>query len=291
MSPRKLWPFVILALVVVPTSAFAQTGTVAAAAPELTPTLAVVMLASLLAGFVSHSIQSGSFLGIATVPKPWLPELTVLGTFLAGAVAYMTGTPGFVLTASTAFFAVAAGLAALGMGAVPGLTSMAHVLSPMRRLATRMAAKKPPSGGAVTRVDPAADTIPPATSPKPPPAAARMALNFAFPTLPSLATLAMAVFLIACPQAGAVVPPTIDCGSRIVQDAIAGMTVEQIIADAGPACGADLLQVLTTLLASQDARVVASKAYLEAVTVKGALIPPPGGGPTTGKPVIPSGSK
>src|SRR5277367_915522 len=223
--------------------------------PTLTPTIAVVMIASLLAGFTSHSVQSGSFLGVATVPKPWVPELTVFGTFLAGAVAYMTSAPGFVLSASTAFYAVVTGLSALGMGTVPGLASLTHVMIPGQRLAMRqLRGKTPPGGGSVS---PTADTLPPPNKPPTaPPAAARRAIGLAF------AIVAMVV-LFGCPQGAAVVPPTVDCGARIIQDAIAGMTLEQIVADAGPACGADLLQVLTTLLGSQDAKVTVSKAYLE----------------------------
>jgi|SRR5208337_2274558 len=268
---RRLWLLVVILVLMLPVSAFAQTtGTSAAGAPALTPTIAVVMIVSLLAGFISHSIQSGSILGIATTPKAWLPEMTVLGTFLAGAVAYMTSAPGFVLTASTAFYAVAAGAAALGMGAVPGFATLAHMVIPGQRLAMRqLRSKTPPSGGSVS---PTADTLPPPNKPPtPPPVAARRAIGLVF------AIVAMVV-LFGCPQAAAVAPPVIDCSARIVQDAIAGMTLEQIVADAGPACGADLLTVLTTVLASQDARVTASKAYIEAIAVKGALLPQPTGG-------------
>ena len=54
----------------------------------------------------------------------------------------------------------------------------------------------------------------------------------------------MLVFLLSCAAAAPAIVPAADCGAAIIADALSGMTVEQIIADAvGPKCGADLIAV------------------------------------------------
>lgn len=88
----------------------------------MTTTTFVIVLLSILAGYISNAVQSGGFLGIATVPKAWLPYLTLLGTFLASfAQAASSSTP------PDWKGAVLAGLLALG-GTTVGITAHQHVV-------------------------------------------------------------------------------------------------------------------------------------------------------------------
>ena len=92
-----------------------------------------------------------------------------------------------------------------------------------------------------------------------------------------LSCLFAAVFLAACPAAIKDIPPAVDCGERILLDAIQGMTIEQILADAGPACGADLIAIVSKVSTSKDARVMASVAYRQATTLRVTLQMPDAG--------------
>jgi len=60
---------------------------------------------------------------------------------------------------------------------------------------------------------------------------------------------ALLLVLAACPQAVQSVPPALDCGTLVVDEALKGLTLEQIIADAGPRCGLDVLQIIGILTA------------------------------------------
>jgi hypothetical protein len=83
-----------------------------------------------------------------------------------------------------------------------------------------------------------------------------------------LAGFLSVTLLTACPAAIKDIPPAVDCGERILLDAIQGMTIEQILADAGPACGADLIAIVSKVSTSKDARVMASVAYRQATTLR-----------------------
>ena len=128
---RKMLSFLTVLTVCVlalPAIAFAQTG---GAPSPVTPAVAIVTILSVVLGFVTQGIQSGSFLGVATVPKSWLPDLTLFGTFLGGVVAYVSGLgANFIVSGSVAYYAVMAGLTALLAGAAPGLAQHAHVVVP-----------------------------------------------------------------------------------------------------------------------------------------------------------------
>ena len=77
----------------------------------LSTTTIIIALLSVLAGYVTQAINTGSFLGTVTVPKRWLPYLTLLGTFLAAAVAAIVQAP--VQNGAAWFNALFAGLMAL----------------------------------------------------------------------------------------------------------------------------------------------------------------------------------
>jgi hypothetical protein len=91
----------------------------------LTPLQATIMLLTLLVGFCGNAVNSGSFLGVATTPKAWIPWLTLVGGFLAGSVASLTQSG--ALNGSTVFTAVVAGASALIAGA-GGAAAHAHTI-------------------------------------------------------------------------------------------------------------------------------------------------------------------
>lgn len=72
------------------------------------------------------------------------------------------------------------------------------------------------------------------------------------------------ICMLSCAAAPLIVPPIVDCGAYIIEDAAKGMSFAQILADAGPKCGADASEILTVLLGSKDTRVLGSPAYAEA---------------------------
>jgi hypothetical protein len=89
----------------------------------MTTTTFVIALISILAGYISNAVQSGSFLGITTIPKAWLPYATLIGTFLANFAQSAAQTSPVDWKA-----AVVAGFLALG-GATVGITVHQHLLT------------------------------------------------------------------------------------------------------------------------------------------------------------------
>ena len=84
----------------------------------------IISLLAILAGYVSQAIQTGSLFGVATVPKKWVPYLTLFGAFLAAAVPSISGAASKDESAwLTALFA---GLVALGSTTV-GVTAHQHL--------------------------------------------------------------------------------------------------------------------------------------------------------------------
>ena len=77
--------------------------------------------------------------------------------------------------------------------------------------------------------------------------------------------LAACLALCACPQAVPVVGPVASCVTQVVSDALAGMTIEQIVASAGPGCVTDAEDVIAILLGSKDPRLPATVAYKDAM--------------------------
>lgn len=83
------------------------------------------------------------------------------------------------------------------------------------------------------------------------------------------AIIAACLALCACPPAVPVVGPVSACVTTVVQDAIAGMTIDQILANAGPGCVADAEQVISILLGTSDPRVKGTLAYGQALAARG----------------------
>jgi hypothetical protein len=72
------------------------------------------------------------------------------------------------------------------------------------------------------------------------------------------------VLVAACPAAVPIVGPAADCGVAIIEDAVAGMSVAQIVAKEGQRCGVDFAAVVATLLGSKDPRLEGKPAMVEA---------------------------
>jgi hypothetical protein len=84
----------------------------------------IISVISIVLGFVSNAVQTGSFLGIETVPQKWLPYLTLIGTFLAAFLqSISTASP---VTGTAVLQAVIAGFTALTATTV-GVTIHQHL--------------------------------------------------------------------------------------------------------------------------------------------------------------------
>ncbi len=84
----------------------------------------IIALLGIVAGYTAQAINTGSFLGVVTVPKTWLPYLTLAGTFLAAFVASIVAAPD--KNAAAWVSAGIAGFIALG-GNVTGITAHQHI--------------------------------------------------------------------------------------------------------------------------------------------------------------------
>jgi hypothetical protein len=93
----------------------------------VTATTVVIAVLSVLVGFVSQAISTGTFLGVIPLPPAWVPYVTLFGTFLTAFVASIatTSATGSVVWVN----ALLAGFMAL-TGAVGGITAHQHISAP-----------------------------------------------------------------------------------------------------------------------------------------------------------------
>jgi hypothetical protein len=117
---------VFLLVLLIPLVAFAQSVPLPGPIPVLTPAVAVVTLIALVVGFLGQAINSGSVLGIATVPKAWIPLLTLVGSFLSAAVTSLQQAPN--MTGTAEFNAVVAGFVGM-LTAAGGAAIHVHLVS------------------------------------------------------------------------------------------------------------------------------------------------------------------
>lgn len=87
-------------------------------------TTIIITLVSVLVGYIGNAVQSGSILGLATVPRSWIPYLTILGTFLASAIASLSQAAS--VNSAAWFTALIAGLTSL-LGSTAGITVHQHL--------------------------------------------------------------------------------------------------------------------------------------------------------------------
>ncbi len=221
--------------------AFAQPGPTPTPAPSPLSTMTMaVLIINIVVGFIGQGIGQGNILGIVTVPKTYVPYLTVLAAFGTSVGAALgLGQP--VLSAI---------LYAL-LGLATGSALSHHVGTPARTQSmTEGNGGKPP-----------ASSSPSSTAAKVTGAAGVLLL-----------ILGLAGQTAACNLFGQVAPPAADCGLAIAVDASKGMTIAQIYADVSGRCGQDLSAIVTALLASQDPAVTSSTAFAEAVKLKASVL-------------------
>jgi hypothetical protein len=84
----------------------------------------IISVLSIIAGFVSNAVQTGSFLGFETVPQKWLPYLTLIGTFLAAFLQSISAAS--PVTGTAVLQAIIAGFTAL-TGTAVGVTIHQHL--------------------------------------------------------------------------------------------------------------------------------------------------------------------
>jgi hypothetical protein len=86
----------------------------------------------------------------------------------------------------------------------------------------------------------------------------------------SLLVVALITTQTACPQGIPVVGPAASCVTAIVTDALKGMTLAEILADAGPGCAKDVAEIVTVLFgaAATEPRITGTKAYGEAQVIR-----------------------
>jgi len=138
----------VLLLLVLPALAYAQAPG-PTPPPVLTPSVALMLVLSVGIGILTQIVQTGGIFGIVTTPKTWLPVVTVLGTFLGGVYAYFAGLgSAFVVDGTTIVYGLVAGFGALLAGTTPGLVVHAHVVTPAKLCALRLAKLGKPTGGA-----------------------------------------------------------------------------------------------------------------------------------------------
>lgn len=82
--------------------------------------------------------------------------------------------------------------------------------------------------------------------------------------------LACALALAGCAAGLAAVVPAASCVATVFDDALKGMTIQQIVAAAGPGCVTNAEEVIAILMGSADPDVKGTAAYREALTARGA---------------------
>ena len=90
----------------------------------MSTTTIIIALLSILVGYIGQAVQSGSLFGIVTVPRTWVPYLTLAGTFIANGVASLSQAT--TVNSAAWIAALLAGLTSL-TGTTVGITIHQHV--------------------------------------------------------------------------------------------------------------------------------------------------------------------
>lgn len=105
----------------------------------------------------------------------------------------------------------------------------------------------------------------------------------------TVTALVAVVAIAGCGLFSQVEPPIKDCVGRVLDDAAQGMTVTQIVEDAGGPCALDAAAVMAILLnGNASPAVMRSRAYAEATRARNALTPAPS---AASAPPAPAGSR
>ena len=89
-----------------------------------------------------------------------------------------------------------------------------------------------------------------------------------------LALASSLLLLAGCASFWGAAAPTLDCASKVSEDAAKDMTVAQIVLDLPAQCGMDAAAVMAILLGTKDAKVQGSGAYAESVRARAMLASP-----------------
>lgn len=181
----RLLPLTLLILLV-PTLAFAQA---APPAPTTLTTMAmVIMIINIVVGFIGQGIGQGNVLGIVTVPKAYVPYLTVLAAFGTSVGAALSQGDAVLPAILFAF---------LGLATGTGLSH--HFGTPARTQSmTDGNSGKPPASGGTTADK--KDAVSSAADKLAPPAAHRGFLKAGLLGLASAVLVVCAVMLSGCNQ-------------------------------------------------------------------------------------------
>ena len=181
----RLLPLTLLILLV-PTLAFAQA---APPAPTTLTTMAmVIMIINIVVGFIGQGIGQGNVLGIVTVPKAYVPYLTVLAAFGTSVGAALSQGDAVLPAILFAF---------LGLATGTGLSH--HFGTPARTQSmTDGNSGKPPASGGTTADK--KDAVSAAADKLTPPAAHRGFLKAGLLGLASAILVVCAVMLSGCNQ-------------------------------------------------------------------------------------------
>lgn len=128
--------FLLCALFMLPGLAFADTGAIPPVS-SLSPTLVVIALLGLISAYITQAVNTGSILGIKTVPQKVLPYLTIGGSFL-GTFVQQLYTAGNV-SGTAVFNAFVSGMFML-LAPSAGVALHHHLASPGQNIAKIAAA-------------------------------------------------------------------------------------------------------------------------------------------------------
>jgi hypothetical protein len=224
MNKLLLLP-VTLAVLLLPAAALAQPAPAPAPVQSLSPSTMVIALLGILAGYVTHSIQTGSLFGIKTIPTTWLPYLTLLGGFLTPFVTTISGAP--QATEVAWFNALLAGL--LGLGGVATGVTVKQAVDARKRGQT------PPEPPATSGSPSERDAVTKAADALKPPAAHRGALRAGL--VGAVSALLVVALLMQPACKGSALPVAENIVAVVLADLQAGKSDSQIAADVCAALG------------------------------------------------------
>ena len=272
-----LFPLSLAFCVLLSHDAYAQTVVPPATSLLSTSALIILVLGG-VGGYLSHSIQTGTLFGAITIPKPWLPWVTLLGTFLLAFAASLQLNSSGGITELGLLNATAMGFLAL-LGNTVGVTARQQIVAHLRDRTPL-----PPIHGSGSKIDAVNKAANEVTSPGTiPPAAQRTAyrtnartavpVRTPFPRWITRTALATAILAISMTATTAMVEtgcsnnvPTPQTQAEIAASEALGVCIEQeYVTDASKTPPPAALQI---------ALDIASTCGAEAVDVVGAFTTP-----------------
>lgn len=237
LLPRLLLQLSVLALVLCAFAPMALADTAGGGAPPITTAYVVTMVLGIVLGFLAQGIKQGNLLGLLKVQASWVPALAVVLTFGTGLEQGLSGQPS--LTGAVWLNAIFTAFLGL-LGQAGGATLHGH---------THWSSQ--PSGAGSS--------------------GSANAVSGAAKAAAAAGSMLAVLLLVGCASFLGAASATLDCGSKVLDDASRGMSMQAILADVPSECGYDLAKIVGIIAASKDPRVKASRAYGEVLQMKGAL--------------------